>query len=368
VRREHRVRQAVDPGLALLLVPDAEAQVHHQRHPPLRGEADGVVHRTEHGAGGRDAALRAERDLEAEKLRARRHPVEALHAVEVVRPGDARHVGAVGVEIEYQVEGGRGGRAAEVDGDSEARRMAARSPAEALPGLQVVVYRTLAGQRAVAVGIGQQYPAVGGAGHHDRERVPDGLVAVEVRRGRAVERQLGHDAAEPGTVAGHRAGASESHQPLPRHLHGVAVRADRGEGDAALAGKVAQVEQLGLTGAGGLETGDGGIDSRVEDGDQDTAPVEGRMRLAEPIHPGAPERHPVVREGGLGRGDALHPGFGWRFASRHLDAGVLGPARVDVPGRRRGGRRRRRGGRLLAMGGAAEGQDQGGADPSLRPG
>ena len=72
-------------ALPFLLVADAEAEVHHQRHLPLRGEADGVVHRADHGAGGRDAALRAERDLEAEELRARRHPVESLHAVEVVR-------------------------------------------------------------------------------------------------------------------------------------------------------------------------------------------------------------------------------------------------------------------------------------------
>ena len=49
--------------------------------------------------------------------------------------------------------------------------MPARGPAEALPGQQVVVHRPLAGQRAVAIGIGKQHPAVGGAGHHDRQGV-----------------------------------------------------------------------------------------------------------------------------------------------------------------------------------------------------
>ena len=190
-----------------------------------RGEADGVVHRAEHGAGGRDTALRAERDLEAEELRARRHPVEALHAVEIVRRRRCPPRGCRGRRDRRTGRGWARWPCRRSWRRSRAPAYGRAGPSRTLPGLQVVVHRTLAGQRAVAVGIGQQHPAVGGARHDDRQGVADGLVAVEVRRGRAAERQLGHDAAEPGAVARHGAGASESRQPLPRHMHGVAVRA-----------------------------------------------------------------------------------------------------------------------------------------------
>ena len=211
--------------------------------------ADGVVHRPEHAAGGRDAALRAVRDLEAEQLRARRHPVEARARRRGRGPRRCRRRGCRARRCRRTRSSlGVAPSVAEVGGDVDAGMAALGRPAEALAAREVVVDRPLARERAVAVGVGQEHPAVGRADHDDRQRVAHGAVAVEVGRGRRAERQLGDGAGvvRPGGVQ--RDDPAEPAEPPAADLDRVARRRHPRERDRALAGEVAQVEDLRAAG------------------------------------------------------------------------------------------------------------------------
>src|SRR5690606_19848542 len=98
------IDERIDSGRARALVPDAEAEVQHERLFALGGEADGVVHRLEHAARRRDRTVRVVRDLESEQLGTGRHPVEAVDAVYPAAGGDAGDVRSVaaGVEVEMK--------------------------------------------------------------------------------------------------------------------------------------------------------------------------------------------------------------------------------------------------------------------------
>ncbi len=306
MRGEHRVHDAVDPRLAFELVAHAEAHVEHQRQVPGLGEGDGVVHCPEHAAGGRDAALRAVRDLEPEQLRAGCHAVEAGHAVQVVTRGDAGDVGAVSAGVEEEVELGCSDVRAEVGGDVHTGMAALGGPPEALAAHEVVVDRPLARERAVAVGIGQEHPAVGRANHDDRQRVAHDAVAVEIGRRRRAERQLGDRA---GVV---RSGGAECHdppepaEPPAGNLDRVAGRRHPRERDRALAGEVAQIEDLRGAGGGGEKPRHARVDAGVQNADQHAAAVGLGLGAKEPIHAGARERHPAVGVRHLGRCNTPH--------------------------------------------------------------
>ena len=117
-------------------------------------------------------------------------------------------------------------------------------PAERLAAREVVVDRPLARERAVAVGIGEEHPAVGGANDDDRQRVAHDAVAVEVGRRRRAQRQLGDGAAvvRPGRIQ--RDDPPEPAKPPAADLDRVTRRRHPRERHRALAGEVAQVEDL----------------------------------------------------------------------------------------------------------------------------
>src|SRR5437773_2285620 len=109
VRHEKGVHDGVDPGLPLELVPDAEAQVQHQRQVALLGVARGVLHSALHRAVHGDATARAVGDLEAQELGARRHAIESRDVEQVVAGRYPSDVGAVPAVVEDDVELGYAG-------------------------------------------------------------------------------------------------------------------------------------------------------------------------------------------------------------------------------------------------------------------
>ena len=152
------------PSISL---PYPEAQVEHQWEPPGLCESDGVIDRAHHAAGGGDAALGAVGDLEPEQLGAGRDSVESGDPVHVVPGCDARDVRAVAEGVEHEIELRVLAAGREVDarfiGGGRPRR-----PSRTLSRDQVVVHRPLAGERAIAIGVGEEHPPVGGAGDHQR--------------------------------------------------------------------------------------------------------------------------------------------------------------------------------------------------------
>ena len=229
--------------------------------------------------------LCAVRDLEPEELRAGRHAVEPGHAIEVVPRRDAGDVGAVAPGVEEQVEPGPGTVRGEVGREADARPAALGRPAEGLAAHQVIVDRPLARERPIAVGVRQQHPAVGGADHDDRQRVADRAVAVEVGGRRATERQLGDRASvvRPGGVE--RRDPAEAAEATAADLDRVARRRHAGERDRALAGEVAQVDELRIAGGSGLQARNARIDAGIEDADQDATAVGLGIGTEESVDP-----------------------------------------------------------------------------------
>src|SRR5207249_9676235 len=145
-----------DDGTLAGLVPDAPAQVQHERQVTLLGEAGGVLHRMLNAAGHRDTAPRVVRDLQPEQLRARGDAVEAGDVEQVVPRGDARDVRAVRVVVEQEGERRHTAHYTKVGG----QRDRLRADGDRLTALAVVVQRHLVLERAVQVRVNERDPAV----------------------------------------------------------------------------------------------------------------------------------------------------------------------------------------------------------------
>ena len=154
---EKGVDDRIDDRASLMLVADAETHVQHQGQAALRRVARGIVDGAHHATVDRDAAARIVRDLQADDLRARGHPVESRHIEQVVTGRDAGHVGAVARGVEEQVEDGRAvRRLAEVRDDRE--RLLAEC--DGLVALAEVVQRHFVLERAVEVRVEECDPPV----------------------------------------------------------------------------------------------------------------------------------------------------------------------------------------------------------------
>src|SRR5437588_56866 len=121
-----------------------------------------------------------------------------------------------------------------------------------------------------------------------------------------------------------------------------------GEGDATLTRKVAQLDDLGRPGAGGDQAVHARVYAGVEDRDQDSTPVVGRMLDAELIHARVLERHEPGHERDRGGQGGLPRGHGGGVGRRRRCSG------------RGGGPLCRDGGGGGASRGAAAGGDQSG--------
>ena len=302
---QHRVDQAVDPGFALALVADAEAQVDHQGLPAGGRDADGVAHRRQDGSVAGDAAVGAVGDLEGEELGAGRDPVEAAHAVQVVPSGDAGDVGAVRVQPQDQIEGRRSEPLPEIRGQRHRRPATPEGPAKGLAAGEIVAHRPLAGQRAVSIGIGQQDPAVGRLDDEQRQGVRGVAVAVHVGRRRSTEGRLGERAGVVGTFRVEGENATEPGELPARDDDGVPPWRDSAERYSAFPREVPHVHDLRLAGRAGDQPRYAGVHPGVEDGDQHTAAVIGRVLADEGIGAGAGDRHPAMGVCDLGRRHGL---------------------------------------------------------------
>ena len=138
----------------------------------------------------------------------------------------------------------------EVGGYGEPRLSSPRGPAEGLPRHQVIVHRPLAGQRAVAVGIGEDHPAVAGPGDDDRERVAHLAVAVQIGCRGASPAGARRYAAVVGPCGVERGHPAESGQLPARDLDRVSHGRNPPERHCALVREIAQVEHLRRVGRG----------------------------------------------------------------------------------------------------------------------
>ena len=168
-----------------------------------------------------------------------------------VAGGDARDMGAVGEGVEEEIEGGAlpagpstmltatvsGGRARAV-------------PAERLVAGEIIVHRPLIGERAVAVGIGEQHPSVAGADDDHRHESPH-AVSVHVRGRCLTEAALLQDTAERLAAGAERDDPAEAGRP-GRRPHGIPTGAS-GSGAPPFAGEITQIENLPLAGRGRVE-------------------------------------------------------------------------------------------------------------------
>ena len=338
--------------MPLALVPHAEAQIEHQRHVALLGIAGRVRHGALHAARDRDAPSCGVRDLQAEQLRARRHAVESGQVEQAVPRGDAGHVRAVPAVVEEQVEQRGAGGLAEVGGEGD--RLGPEG--DRLMPVTVVVQRHLVFERAVQVRVEERHPAIARLDHDDGKRVGIDSVAVQVAGGRPAQGQLPQHAGVPRGGGGQAPDAVCPPQGVPAHGHrAVGGGGDGRERDATLAREVAQLDDLGRSGAGGDEAVHPGIDAGVEDRDQDATPVVRGMLGAELVDARVLQRHEPghQRDGGRQRGLARrHRGGVGR--GRCGGAGG-GPLRRDGRG---GGARRR-----AAAGGEQDGESDAAAIP-----
>ena len=106
-------------------------------------------------------------------------------------------------------------------------RLARLGPAEGVAPVQVVAHRALPRQRAVAVGVHQDDPAVAGLRHQHRERVGVVAVAVDVGRRQFAEGALVEQAAVPGAGGVERPHPAHPAQRDAADAHRVARRVHR---------------------------------------------------------------------------------------------------------------------------------------------
>ena len=243
-----------------------------------------------------------------------------------------------------------------------------RRPFDAQPKLsahEIVVHRALAGERAVAVGVGEQHPPVRRTHHDHRERVADHPIAVEVGGRRRAERQLCDTAGIVGSVGVERLYAAEPAEPAGAHLHRVPRGLDPHERDNALARKVTQVDDLRTAGRRGEEARDARIHAGVQNADEYAPAVGFRMCPEKAVDASARQGHPAMRIGRVRRRDAADRiGDGcWcgrrpcaRRLVRRCRPGAHGHAAVGAGWRGSGG--------LGSAGGAPRQRERGGDDGS----
>jgi hypothetical protein len=221
-------------------------------------------------------------------------PVEAGYTVHVITGGDTGDMRAVAEAVEYQIQLRLRAACAEVGSDRYPRLSTLHRPGKGFSGDEIIVHRSLTGERVIAVGIREHDPAIPSPGNNDRKCVAYNSVAVEIRCRWRTERKLCDRTAVVRPAGAQSRHPAKAGQLSAGDLYRISGWSDPPEPNCTLIREIPQIEQLRCVGRGSAQTGNARIDAGVQNTYQDAASVVCGMLFQIVVDAGACERHPAV--------------------------------------------------------------------------